>query len=192
VSNLDPPILGSVIPRETGFAAKKELFAVPGLGSLIASLNAIPVDRSRLSIGTLRAFGKLLEEQKSLVFFPEGTRSRGRGLRRPQTGVGMLLTRYPVPIVPAYIEGTDSLFRNVFRRGRVRVIFGRPFTLPREVGEASKRREAYRRRAEAVMDRIRQLKEDSTTLGRKPGLPEEEASARGSNRAPLPPDEPEV
>jgi 1-acyl-sn-glycerol-3-phosphate acyltransferase len=168
VSNLDPPILGSVIPREAGFAAKKELFSVPGLGHLIASLNAIPVDRARLSIGTMRAFGKLLDERKSLVFFPEGTRSRSGELSGPRIGVGMILSRFPVPVVPACVEGTDSLFRNIFRRGRVRVRFGPPYTLPRDVGASSDRREGYRRIAEAVMDRIRQLKEGPTS-GREAG-----------------------
>jgi len=159
ISNLDPPIVGCVIPREGGFAAKKELFTVPGLGWLIASLNSIPVDRARLSLTTLRTLGAHLESGKALVFFPEGTRSRDGSLREPRLGVGMLLTRHPVTIVPACVTGTDTPFRSMLRRGRMRVVFGRPYALPEEDRVAEDRREAYRRIADVVMDRIRRLRE---------------------------------
>ena len=48
-SLLDPAIVGGTLPREAGFLAKRELFEVPVLSALIRSLNAIPIDRSRLS-----------------------------------------------------------------------------------------------------------------------------------------------
>ena len=162
VSQLDPPLVGSFVPREVGFAAKRELFGVPGLGRLIRALNAIPVDRSNLTRGTLRAFARWLGQEKVLIYFPEGTRSRDGRLRRPKVGVGMLLEHCPVTVVPARICGTDALLKNLFRRGRVRVVFGRPYTLPQEDGPGEEeRREQYRRTADAVMDRIRELAPES-------------------------------
>jgi 1-acyl-sn-glycerol-3-phosphate acyltransferase len=174
-------MLGATVPREGGFAAKKELFAVPVLGPWIASLNSIPVDRARLSLGTLRALGAHLESGKALVFFPEGTRSRDGKLRSPRIGVGMLLSQFPVTIVPAFVEGTDSPLRNVFRRGRMRVVFGAPYTLPEEDRSPEDRRDGYRRKAEAVMDRIRRLKEGVEPFDRETGVPavEERAPAEG-------------
>lgn len=177
IANLDPPILGCALPREGGFAAKKELFAVPGLGWLIASLNAIPVDRARLSLGTLRTLGTHLESGKALVFFPEGTRSRDGNLGKPRVGVGMLLTRYPVTVLPACVEGTESPIRNLFRRGRMRVVFGVPYALPEEDRSPEERREAYRRIAEAVMDRIRGLKKGAAPFDRETGVPAVEERA---------------
>jgi 1-acyl-sn-glycerol-3-phosphate acyltransferase len=164
VSNFDPPLIGAVIPRESGFAAKRELFAVPVLATVIRSLNAIPVDRARLSIAAVRAMGRLLERGVSLLFFPEGTRSRTGDLGSPRIGVGLLLTHHPVTIVPVYIEGTDSLLRSFLRRGRLRVRFGRPYTLPRDDEASTPRRERYRRIAETVMSRIRALKEGSSRI----------------------------
>lgn len=164
VSNLDPALLGAVIPRESGFAAKKELFAVPVLGPLISSLNAIPVDRARLSISSLRALGGLLNDEKALVFFPEGTRSRDGRLGRPKLGVGMVLSRYPVTVIPVWIEGTDSLLRSLLRRGRMRVVFGRPHTLPGEDDPAVGRRDRYRRLAERVMEHIVEVKDRIETV----------------------------
>ena len=173
VSNLDPAILGAVVPRESAFAAKRELFAVPVLSAWIRSLNAIPVDRSQLSVGALRALGDFLEREKALIFFPEGTRGSAGVLRSPKLGVGMILAKYPAQVVPVCLEGTDRPWRSFFRRGRVRVAFGRPYTLPKEAFGTGNRRDGYRLAAELVMDRIRRLREESpntTTGGGDPGL----------------------
>jgi 1-acyl-sn-glycerol-3-phosphate acyltransferase len=164
LSLLDPPLLGATIPREAGFVAKRELFAVPGLGGLIRSLNAMPLDRSRLSREEIRRFGQCLERGLCLVLFPEGTRSRDGTLGKGKIGVGLLLAERPVAILPTIVEGTDSPIRNLFRRGRVRVVFGRPYTLPKREPGARKGREDYRRIADSVMDEIRQLRDAERTL----------------------------
>jgi 1-acyl-sn-glycerol-3-phosphate acyltransferase len=157
VSLLDPPILGSVISRESGFVAKKELFAVPGLGRVIRSLNAIPIDRSRLSRETLEVLADFLAGGRVLVLFPEGTRSRTGRLGTAKPGVGVLLARQPAAVVPAYIEGTDAPWRNLFRRGRMRVVFGPPHTLPQELASPSPGRADARRIAESIVEEIRRL-----------------------------------
>lgn len=176
-SRLDPPLLGAVLPRDAAYAAKKELFAVPGLGSLIRSLNAIPVDRANLSVTTLRAFEKWLREGRVLIFFPEGTRSKNGRLGRAKIGVGMMLARQDVPVLPAYIEGTGSVLRNIFRWGRVRVTFGRPYTLPAETWLAAGRsRNGYRKIADLVMTRIRELAGESEVNGRGTDIPEGRAA----------------
>jgi len=171
ISNLDPPVVGCTVPRETGFVAKKELFAVPVLGSLIRSVNAMPLDRSRLSLEALDRFGDLLRNGGSLVMFPEGTRSRTGRLGKAKIGVGVLLARYPVTVVPVFVEGTDTLFRSMLRRGRMRIVYGRPYALPKGEGSGVPEREEYRRLAELVLERIRQLKEGSDTSEREAGPP---------------------
>jgi 1-acyl-sn-glycerol-3-phosphate acyltransferase len=139
------------------------LFAVPVLGRWIRSLNAIPIDRSRLSRETLEVLGDFLASGRVLVLFPEGTRSRTGHLGSAKPGVGMLLARQPATVVPAYIEGTDAPWRNVFRRGRVRVTFGRPLALPQDVTSTSEGRGDPRRLAETILEGIRRLKEDGRT-----------------------------
>jgi 1-acyl-sn-glycerol-3-phosphate acyltransferase len=159
-SVLDPPFLGAALPREAGFAAKRELFEVPGLGALIAALHAIPVDRSNLAPSTMRRFEEWLERGNALVVFPEGTRSKDGRLGEARVGVGMMLVRLPVPVLPVWIEGTESPIRNLFRRGRVRVVFGRPYTLPSEGTGSSSERERYRDAARIVLDAIRRLRDE--------------------------------
>lgn len=182
VSNLDPPVVASVIPREIGFVAKKELFAVPVLGSLIRSLNAMPLDRSRLSVEALDRFGAFLSEGNALLMFPEGTRSRTGRLGRAKIGAGVLLARFPTTVLPVYVQGTNTLFRSMLRRGRMRVVFGRPYTLPKGEGSGAPEREEYRRIADLVLDRIRQLKEGADASEREAGPPAAE-TRRASGRA---------
>ena len=165
VSLLDPPIVGSLLPREAGFVAKQELFAVPGLGRLIRSLNAIPIDRSRLSRETLDDLVAFLDGGRALVLFPEGTRSRSGELGRAKPGVGVLLSRRPAPVVPAYVEGTNAPWRNLFRRGRMRVVFGRAHPLPQDVASSAERGAEARRVAEWILDEIRRLKERAASEG---------------------------
>lgn len=168
ISQLDPPVLGSTITRVSGYVAKKELFANPGLSWVLRSVNAIPIDRSRLSRETMDGLAEFLRSGHVLVFFPEGTRSRSGELRRAKAGVGVLLQQCPATVVPAAIEGTTAPFRNLFRRGRVRVVFGQPYTLPRDESQPSDRRVDARRIAETVMERIRQVQEEANASGGRP------------------------
>jgi 1-acyl-sn-glycerol-3-phosphate acyltransferase len=182
VSLLDPPVVASAFPREVCFAAKRELFGVPGLGPLIRSLNSIPVDRARVSVATIREFGRAFDRGLGLLYFPEGTRSRTGAPRAPKIGVGMVLAKYPVTVVPVHVSGTDSLFRCLIRRERVRVTIGRPYTLPGDddPGPGSDRRSTYRRTAEAVMDRIRRLDPEARTTDDRETVPPAEGAARSA------------
>jgi 1-acyl-sn-glycerol-3-phosphate acyltransferase len=126
---------------------------------VIRSLNAIPIDRSRLSRETLEVLADFLAGGRVLVLFPEGTRSRTGRLGTAKPGVGVLLARQPAAVVPAYIEGTDAPWRNLFRRGRMRVVFGRPHALPQDVAPTSEGGGDPRRTAESILEAIRRLKE---------------------------------
>ena len=166
VSLLDPAFVGSSLPREAGFVAKQELFAVPGLSWLIRSLHAMPIDRSRLSLATVERLAAFLDRGYALVVFPEGTRSRDGRLGRAKPGVGVLLMRRPVTVIPVYVQGTDSPWRNLFRRGHMRVVYGRPWVLPQEESSSDSDRGARARRiAEALLEEIRRLKEGEAPSG---------------------------
>jgi 1-acyl-sn-glycerol-3-phosphate acyltransferase len=52
-----------------------------------------------------------LEKGLILAMFPEGTRSRGRGLSVAKTGAARLAIEKNVPIVPVAINGSRGLFR---------------------------------------------------------------------------------
>jgi 1-acyl-sn-glycerol-3-phosphate acyltransferase len=125
VSYLDPPLMGCLSPRRISYMAKKELFAVPLLGTVIRGLGAYSVDRHGSAAAAIKRSLKVLEAGGAVGIFPEGTRNRS-GAALPQTGVALLASLARVPVVPACIHGSDR----ALRLGRIEVAFGVPLTLP--------------------------------------------------------------
>jgi 1-acyl-sn-glycerol-3-phosphate acyltransferase len=151
ISNFDPPILGIAVPRPVTYMAKKELFAMPILGPVIAALNAYSVDRQAGGTAALRASLRMLKEGRCIGMFPEGGRNI-RGDAREKGGVAFLAAVSGVPVVPAAIVGTRKL--KPFTP--VTVVFGDPIRIVRN-------REAdgddLEKGAADIMQRIRALEE---------------------------------
>ena len=53
-SMLDPPLIGSCLPREISFIARRSLFDNPVFGAVIRACHSIPVDRGEADIGAIR------------------------------------------------------------------------------------------------------------------------------------------
>ncbi len=149
----DPPIVGSICPRELFYAAKRELFSNLILGPIVRYHNAIPVARTGYDRKVLVQLGQALSAGYGIIIFPEGTRFLDDKLHPPRAGVGMLALKHRVPIVPAFISGSVRIRRQLWRR-RLRVRFGRPFTVEELGLRDAEGREGYRAVASAVMCRI--------------------------------------
>jgi cytidylate kinase len=156
VSFWDPPIVGSAILRETRFLAKKQLFRNWFFGWLISAYNAVPIDRDRIDREGLKMAQNLLRSGRLLLIFPEGTRQKSGLLGKPLPGMGALAIGAGVPVVPAFVSGTRSFWKNFFRRGRLCVCFGEPVD-PGSVSLAEGRSRAARELTTRVMDEIRDL-----------------------------------
>jgi 1-acyl-sn-glycerol-3-phosphate acyltransferase len=124
VSYLDPPLMGCLCPRRISYMAKKELFEVPLLGTVISALGAYAVDRRGSATSAIRRSLRVLESGGAVGIFPEGTRNRN-GEVRPQTGVALLASLAKAPVVPACIRGSDR----ALRLNRIDVAFGPPLAL---------------------------------------------------------------
>lgn len=125
ISYYDPPFLGSLCPRRIRYMAKKELFEIPVLGSVIRALGAYSVDRQGSATGAIKRSLSVLESGGTIGIFPEGRRRRGAPAAA-QTGVALLASLAGAPVVPACVHGTDR----ALRLGRVDVAFGAPLALP--------------------------------------------------------------
>jgi 1-acyl-sn-glycerol-3-phosphate acyltransferase len=125
ISYFDPPTLGSHCPRRISYMAKRELFAVPGLGSIIRALGAYDVDRRGSPTAAIKRSLRVLEDGEAIGIFPEGTRNL-TGEVPAQTGVALLAALARAPVVPACVQGTDR----ALRLGRIEVAFGAPLCLP--------------------------------------------------------------
>ncbi len=96
-------------------------------------LNFIFVDRYNGDLKTMRKMMNMMEEGKSLVIAPEGTRSRNGGLIEGQPGVSYLAARSGFPVIPVAITGTEDkvLWENIkhFRKSKVTLRTGPAFTV---------------------------------------------------------------
>ena len=109
-SFMDPPLVGSFLPRECHFMARDTLFRNPAFGRLIHAVNAFPVKRDEADIGAIKQTLRRLKQGHIVLMFPEGTRtSDGRiGMIRP--GLDAVARRARVPIVPALIDGVFQVW----------------------------------------------------------------------------------
>lgn len=124
VSYMDPPAMGCLCPRRISYMAKKELFEIPVLGTVIRALGAYPVDRRGSATAAIKRSLDVLRAGGAVGIFPQGTRNLS-GSIEPQTGVALLASLAGAPVVPACIRGTDR----ALRLGRIDVAFGAPLSL---------------------------------------------------------------
>ena len=132
-------------------------------------LKFVPFDRHANFLQGLRISQGVLKQNECLLIYPEGTRSVTGELQPFKPGLGLLAYETGSPIVPAYIDGTYHALpkgRNLPRKSRIRVAFGKPI-MPSSGHEIEKtnaasglEQETYRKLADAVRSEIEALRAD--------------------------------
>ena len=158
-SYLDPPALAAALPydrlRDVWWAGWTGILFAGRLQRAFSRVaQVIPVDPDRAVAASLAWAGAVLEHDRSLVWFPEGARSPDGTLQRFLPGVGVVLGGHPVPVVPAYIDGTFAAWprgRKLPRRGRITVTFGRPVRAAELLQNGGARPEAVAARIQALV-----------------------------------------
>ncbi|MDE7104511.1 MAG: 1-acyl-sn-glycerol-3-phosphate acyltransferase [Ruminococcus sp.] len=121
-SNADPPLIGCSAKGKFAFMAKEELFKNKFFAWLIRSLGAFPVSRGKGDTGVLDIAVERLENGRSLIIFPEGTRSKDGKVHRGHSGAAVISARSQKRIVPVgVIFGEKLKFRT-----KVTVKYGEP------------------------------------------------------------------
>jgi len=121
VTNFDAFPMQFSMPRPIFFMGKAELFRPGLLDAMFRNLGGFPVHRGEKDAWAIRHARRVLEHGQTLGIFPEGTRSKGGGLRVAKPGAARLAIEAGCPIVPLAIAGTSQLFRKFPRRARVTV-----------------------------------------------------------------------
>jgi len=167
----DPPLLVAAIPRPLFFVGKKELFNNPISRFLMQAFNVTPINRSSAGIDAVRVLMQNLERDRSVVIFPEGTRSPDGTLQKGMLGVVYLALKSQAPILPVGITGTNTFpsWRIPFPFKRMKASIGQPFTLPMIEGNPS--RAVMNSMLDMVMGRIAEQ------------LPPDQRGAYGGNQA---------
>src|SRR5262245_28081751 len=75
-SHFDPVLVGLVCDRRLNYLARDTLFGFAPFRWLIASLDAIPIDREGLGMAGLKETLRRLKREEMVLIFPEGTRTR--------------------------------------------------------------------------------------------------------------------
>ena len=154
-SYFDPPLVGITCKSELYFLARKTLFDLPLLGPLISRVNALPVDLSKGDLSALRTVIHLLKDGKRTVIFPEGTRSLNGQIQQARPGIGMIIARTLVPVVPMRIFGSFEAWP---KGGKIKphpitVVVGKPLRFAKE-DFATSNRETYQKASERVLATI--------------------------------------
>jgi 1-acyl-sn-glycerol-3-phosphate acyltransferase len=120
VTNFDVFPMQFAVPRAICFMGKAELFNTP-LDPLLRVLCAFPVYRGEKDEWAIRHAEKVLAHGQTLGMFPEGKRSKGKGLGVAKTGTGRMAIEMNCPIIPMTMVGTDQFFKRFPRRASVTV-----------------------------------------------------------------------
>ena len=121
VTNFDVFPMQFALSRPIFFMGKAELFRNPLLEVLLRNLGGFPVNRGEKDQWAIRQAAKVLKYGQVLGMFPEGKRSRGRGLAVAKTGVARLALETKSPIVPVAVIGSDKFFERFPHRARVSI-----------------------------------------------------------------------
>lgn len=127
-------VLLAVLPMSVRFLAKRNLFRLPFLGWSIAAAGFIPVDRESRSrsFALVDAALARLQGGRSLVVFPEETRTLTGDLLPFKTGAALLALKSGLPLLPLGIAGTFRIQRRggfTITPSRVTLAVGEPIAV---------------------------------------------------------------
>lgn len=131
VSNIDPPLLVPQLERQITVLAKIELFRIPIFGTAMRLGGFVPVDRRNreAAIESVREAVRGLQAGRSMLVYPEGTRSPDGKLLPFKKGPFHLAMDAGIPILPITMVGLYETWpKGKFKitPGTVTVIFHKP------------------------------------------------------------------
>jgi len=164
-SFLDPPLVGAGIKRGINYLARESLFRFPGIGALLHSWSAVPVDRDGGGAAGLKAILDRLLAGGGIILFPEGTRTRDGHLQPARSGIGLVVVKSNAPVVPVRVFGTYKAYgrhRKFPHPTRIAVKYGRPMNFEKLRAEAKacsrvRLKEIYQEIADEIMAAIAKL-----------------------------------
>jgi 1-acyl-sn-glycerol-3-phosphate acyltransferase len=158
-SFLDPPLIGSACPEQIAYLARKDLFGNALFRAICFGVGAIPVERYAADYGSMKRVLGTLRQGKKVLLFPEGVRTHNGNFGAAKPGVGFLVYRSQVPVIPTYVHGTYRAWPRHRRfpiPAKTVVVFGEPLRFEHETMPPT--RETYEAIAGEIMARIEALK----------------------------------
>lgn len=126
---LDVFLLIAANKRKIHFFTKIELFNTKIKNSFFTSMGCIPVDRKKKNNGSILEGVKVLNEEKVVGIFPEGTYNRTDKIIMPfKYGAVAMAQKTNKAIIPFAIVGKYQIFGK-----SVKIIFGEPYKLKEDL-----------------------------------------------------------
>jgi 1-acyl-sn-glycerol-3-phosphate acyltransferase len=130
-SDFDIFVVLGFIPGQFRWIAKKELFKIPVFSGAMRNAGYIEIDRQNheKAMKSLDIAAQKIREGKSVMTFPEGTRSKDGTIKPFKQGMFHLAIKAGVPIVPVCIIGAGAIMSRRSLRinpGKVTMIIDKP------------------------------------------------------------------
>ena len=143
----DIPIVFSSLPLQLRIVSKASVGSFPFLGWHLRRTGHLLIDRKHPGAGVVKKMAKLVGGAKSLIVFPEGTRSVDGSVARFKGGTFLVAIDSGLPVVPVSIAGS----RHVMLKGRLMTCPGDvTITIHEPIATAGVGREGARELAEEV------------------------------------------
>lgn len=159
-SNVDIPILMAAFAQiQVRWVSKQEVRKVPVIGVCMARTQQVLVDRDSptQAISVIRRVRALLTDGISVIFFPEGTRTRDGHLQAFKPGGFVVALESGVPVVPITLNGSRAIWPPGgfdLRPGTVEVDFSEPITLDPQLPKRVAREMLSAKVREAMVARL--------------------------------------
>jgi 1-acyl-sn-glycerol-3-phosphate acyltransferase len=151
-SYMDPVVIGVASSRKLNYLAKHELFCNPFCKWLLSTICVFPIKRDAVDLSALKEAMRRVKNGRALVVFPEGSRRSDDAPREPQPGIGFLAAKLNVPVIPAFVKGTEIALpkgTKSLRPAKISVYFGKQILIERRL--------PYQDIAQQIMANIRHL-----------------------------------
>jgi 1-acyl-sn-glycerol-3-phosphate acyltransferase len=159
-SNVDIPILMAAFDQlQVRWVSKQEVRKVPVIGVCMARTHQVLVDRESptQAISVIRHVRALLTAGISVIFFPEGTRTRDGRLQAFKPGGFVVALESGVPVVPITINGSRVIWPPGgldLRPGTVEVDFSEPIMVAPQLTKRAARELLSTKVREAMLARF--------------------------------------
>jgi 1-acyl-sn-glycerol-3-phosphate acyltransferase len=161
-SQLDILIALAVLPVGFKFVAKEELFRVPFLGDSMRRNGYISIKRqqAREASATLDKIKGLVKEGKSILIFPEGTRTMTGEIGSVKRGSIMVAFETRTPLLPITINPAHKILPKgsfLLRPRHLHINIGKPIVLDWDNMERSYTLQAATLVEQTLKDQLREI-----------------------------------
>jgi 1-acyl-sn-glycerol-3-phosphate acyltransferase len=134
VSAIDPFLVIHAVQRNAAYMAKIELFEKRIMRLFLDILGAFAVDRTKLSVSTIKTVKGLKDTNWCLGIFPQGTRERDGNMDNINKGFATFAKMLKCDILPVAITGVTKSERKLFK-SHMKITIGKPIPYIENVDE---------------------------------------------------------